>query len=215
MVIDSNIINYIEPNSKRWLSLEDLPYEVWKDIKDFEGLYQISSYGRVKSLPKIHKTKGKYISKTKILKCGYKITGYLFVNLYKDKHRKMFSLHYLVANNFIINDNNYPLVMHLDNNKKNNHISNLKFGTYKENIKSAYDDGLHRNMKSIVQYNKYGDIIKIYKSITEASLLTNVSITSISNCLANRSKSAGKYMWKYYDKERESEYNENPYELKK
>lgn len=209
------VVAYIEPNSERWLDLSDLPNEEWKDIKDYEGLYQISNYGRVKSLPKAHNTKNKYISRTKILKCGYKLTGYLFVNLYKDKQKRMFSLHYLVANHFLTNDNDYPLVMHLDNNKRNNHISNLKFGTFKENIQSAYDDGLHSNMKAVVQFDKYDNIINIYKSITEASLLTNISITSICNCLSNRSKSAGKYIWKYYDKERESDYNEDSYESKR
>lgn len=50
MVIDSNIVNYIEPNSERWLNLEDLPNERWIDIEEYIGLYQLSDYGRVKRL---------------------------------------------------------------------------------------------------------------------------------------------------------------------
>lgn len=190
----------IKPNSDRWLSLEDLPNEEWRDIKDFEGLYQISSYGRVKSLPKEHITRHKYITKTKILRCGYKLMGYVFVNLCKNKKRKGYSLHYLVANNFLDNNNNYPVIMHIDNDKENNHVSNLKFGTYKENIQSAYDDGLHTNMRRIIQYSKTNEPIGTFASITKASLCTNISLSSIANCLRELSKTAGGYKWKYDNK---------------
>ena len=194
----------IKPNSERWLDLQDLPNEEWKDIKDFEGLYQISNYGRVKSLPKYKNTSNKnnkgYMTKCKILHCGYKIQGYLFVNLCKNNARKMITIHKLVCCHFLDNKNDYQVIMHLDNNKENNHISNLKFGTYQENIKSAYDDGLHSNMKSIIQYDKNDNIINDFKSITDASKKTNISITSIANCLKGLSKTSGGYIWKYKNK---------------
>ena len=198
----------IEPNSERWLNLDDLPNEEWKDIKDFEGLYQISNYGRVKSFPKYHNTsddthKRGYTSKCKILRCGYKISGYLFVNLYKNKHKQMVTIHKLVCYNFMKKDEKSQLIMHLDNNKQNNHISNLKFGTYKENIQDAYNDGLHSNMKAIIQYDKNNNKISDFKSITDASEKTNISITSIVNCLKGLSKTSGGYIWKYKEKERE------------
>lgn len=198
----------ITPNSERWLNLKDLPGEEWRDIKDFEGLYQISNYGRVKSFPKYHNTsndknKRGYTSKCKILRCGYKISGYLFVNLYKNKRKQMVTIHKLVCYNFMKKDEKSQLIMHLDNNKQNNHISNLKFGTYKENIQDAYNDGLHSNMKAVIQYDKNNNKINDFKSITDASKKTKISITSIANCLKGLSKTSGGYIWKYKEKERE------------
>lgn len=87
--------------------------------------------------------------------------------------------------------------MHIDNNKENNHLSNLKYGTYKENIKSAYEDGLHTNMKAIIQYDKNNNKLNDFKSITEASEKTKISITAIANCLKGLSKTSGGYIWKY------------------
>ena len=109
--------------------------EIWKDIKDFEGLYQVSNLGRVKSL---------YFNKEKILKVSYN-KGYLIADLYKNKKRYKRPIHILVAQTFIENPNNYKEVLHLDETRNNNCVDNLKWGTHKENTNMP----LYKNRQSI------------------------------------------------------------------
>ena len=97
--------------------------EIWKDIKGYEGIYQVSNFGRIKS------------SYTKrILKGGKNKAGYLLVGLYKQGVLSRKSIHRLVAEAFIPNPDNKPEVNHIDENKTNNMVSNLEWMTAKENI---------------------------------------------------------------------------------
>ena len=96
--------------------------EVWKDIVDYEGLYQVSNLGRVKSLFRYKR----------ILKPQKDIHGYLKVGLYKNGKCKLFNIHKLVANAFIENPNNYKYVNHKDENKLDNRIENLMLLTPSE-----------------------------------------------------------------------------------
>nr|DAU67687.1 MAG TPA: homing endonuclease [Caudoviricetes sp.] len=110
--------------------------EIWKDIKGYEGLYQISNLGRVKSL--IGFGGHRYIKREKILKawkCKTHDNGdyYLYITLSKNKVHTKKSVHRLVAENFIENYNNLPEVNHKDGNKQNNCVFNLEWCTYKEN----------------------------------------------------------------------------------
>jgi hypothetical protein len=112
--------------------------EIWKDIKGYEGLYQVSNYGNVKSLPKnVSIGKGAIrIQPEKILKNTFRnAKTYLCVCLYKNTKPKLISVHRLVADAFLNNLNNYPIVMHKDDNPQNNHINNLMWGTHSENNK--------------------------------------------------------------------------------
>lgn len=107
--------------------------EIWKDIKSYEGLYQVSNYGRVKSLPKKLKNRfGYYISKEKLLTPCKNSGGYLWVKFTKEKIEKSFAVHRLVLCNFF-NDSNL-VVNHKDSNKLNNHIDNLEFLTQRQNV---------------------------------------------------------------------------------
>lgn len=111
--------------------------EEWKDIVGYEGLYQVSNLGRVKSLDRIIQGKVKdYSYKSKILKPGNNNRGHLFVNLYKDKKPKTRTIHQLVAESFL---NHLPcgfklVVDHIDNNKNNNCVTNLQIVTQRENL---------------------------------------------------------------------------------
>lgn len=111
--------------------VEDLPNEMWKDIKGYEKLYQISNLGRVKSLPKFYQGE-------KILKSRKDRYGYLYVGVIKNKIKKYLKIHRLVAEAFILNPNNYPAVNHKDENKLNNKIKNLEWCTAEYN--NTYND---------------------------------------------------------------------------
>ena len=117
--------------------LEDLVGEIWKDIVGYEGLYQISNFGRTKRTYKN--------SKVKILKPWINRQGYLIVDLCKNSKSKHFPIHRLVATAFIQNPENKPEPNHEDGNKFNNHVSNLKWVTKSENIQHAMNSGLNHS----------------------------------------------------------------------
>ena len=102
--------------------------EIWKDIEGYEGLYQVSNKGRVKSL-----NYGR-TGKEKILRPGKNNDGYLIVILYKNGKKKNFRIHRLVAKAFLTNPNNLLEVNHRDENKENNHVENLEWCDRKYNI---------------------------------------------------------------------------------
>jgi hypothetical protein len=114
--------------------------EQWKDIKGYEGAYQISNLGRIKSLDRIcvemprgckRHIKGKLMSPTDNGK------GYMIISLKKHGTRKSKYIHRLVAEAFIPNPNSYTIVNHIDYNKKNNNVNNLEWCTQKDNIQHS------------------------------------------------------------------------------
>ena len=108
--------------------------EIWKDIGDYKGLYQVSSHGRIKRLQRQTRNKqGNYILKTKILKTGISKDGYCIIGLYKNGKQKIYRVHRLAAKAFIPNPYNYPMINHKDENKRNNHIDNLEWCDAKYN----------------------------------------------------------------------------------
>lgn len=162
--------------------------EKWVDIKNYEGLYQISNLGRVKSVL------NDIIMKPKLEK-----NGYYRVGIRKNKIIKTFAVHRLVAEAFIPNPDNLPQIDHIDRDKYNNSVTNLRWCTGLQNTKWACD-------KKVYQYTKDGLFIKEYESITEAAKDSNCSITAISNAARNKilkdkngkyyvKKSAAGYMW--------------------
>ena len=122
--------------------------EIWKDIEGYEGLYQVSNFGRVRSLDRYveyigtnqtHKKMNmKQFKKGKILVPMLHKNGYLFIALPK----KQKSIHRLVAEAFIPNPNNLPQVNHKDCNKQNNNFKNLEWCNQSYNTKHAYDNNL-------------------------------------------------------------------------
>lgn len=126
--------------------------EIWKDIEEYEGLYQVSNLGNVKSLDTIINCKGAknidtHIRKGRLLKQNKTTTGYYYVNLSKNAKAKPLIVHRLVAKAFIPNINNYPIINHIDGNKLNNNVENLEWCDYSHNIKEAYRIGLREKKK--------------------------------------------------------------------
>lgn len=167
--------------------------EIWKDIIGYEGLYQVSNLGRIKSLPR--KTKNQFGKKELIMKQIYDKYGYKVISI-KGKTKKV---HRIVAEAFLKNINNYPIVNHKDGNKANNKVDNLEWCTNKYNIIHAYKNNLIKIKKG--KYNLHNKpiilkkdkkIIKCY-SVTNASEKLGVAISAVSNCLRGRSKKCKGY----------------------
>lgn len=158
--------------------------EVLKDIENYEGLYMVSSFGRVYSL----------ISK-KFKKPFKNNNDYLQVELYKDNKVKKYLVHRLVAQAFIPNPLNYKEVNHKDENPSNNHVENLEFCDRIYNIN--YGTRTEKCSKSVLQFTKDGEFVKEYPSTIEAERQTKIPIGNISNCCLGKRHSAGGFVWKY------------------
>lgn len=159
----------VEINSERWLNLENFLNEEWKDIKEYEGLYQISNYGRIKSLEKQLKCKIKNnntrVQKARIKKNRYDKDGYCRVTFFKNgvKKGKTFFVHRLVAIAFIFNSQNKPIVNHINGIKSDNRLYNLEWCTNSENDLHAYKNGLRKTNKTGL--GKFGKLNGTSKAI--------------------------------------------------
>jgi hypothetical protein len=172
--------------------------EEWRTIRGYEGKYEISSLGNVCSLPRDYKY-GK-ISKRKFLHQSVD-RGYLRVTLFSKGKRKKAQVHRLVAEAFIPNVENKPFINHLDENKRNNIVSNLAWCTAKEN-----DNYGNRNLKvsksvskAVLQLSMDEKIIKRWNSMTQASRETGACLSEISKCTRSHNLSAGGYKWRLTD----------------
>lgn len=154
--------------------------EVWKDIEGYEGLYQVSTCGNIKSLPKVRRNgTGTYIQKERLLKPSNTSTGYKKVELCKDGKRKSFKVHRLVAIAFIPNPDNKPEVNHIDGNKINNNIDNLEWVTSSENSVHAYETGLNSNKKDLDEKEIIYMYCELNMTMQEIAKHFNVPIKSI------------------------------------
>lgn len=153
--------------------------ETWKDVEGFEGIYQISNRGEVRSLDRFDGIRG---IKGRTIKPNLKQNGYAQVGLRKEGKRKWVSIHRLVAIHFINNPKNKPQVNHIDCNKQNNNIENLEWVTAQDNYKHAKENGLikplkgekhpyfglfgerSKSAKKVVRYNKETGESKLYNA---------------------------------------------------
>ena len=171
--------------------------EIWKDIKDYEGLYQVSNLGRVKSIPR------KGTVKTERIIAGGFDGKYTFYALSKNNRRKLILGHRLVAEAFIPNPNNLPQVNHINEIKTDNRVENLEWCDEKYNIN--YGTGVERRAvqkrKRIMKLTMGNKEICIYNSLTEAAKDSKASAGCISSCCNGRKdyKSAGGFKWKYIE----------------
>lgn len=170
--------------------------EIWRDIKGYEGLYQISSKGRVKSFrkPKKFGEPDEYILKNYLSN-----NGYLQVFLYGKNARKSFSVHRLVAEAFIPNPNNFPQVNHKDENPTNNSVDNLEWCTaiYNNRYGTATIRAAITSGSMIEQYLPSGEFLAKYACVSVASKITGVPTGVIQKCASGRTKAGNNFIWKY------------------
>lgn len=189
--------------------------EIWQDIKNYEGLYQVSNLGRVKSLERttIGKKHGTHKIKEKILKDG-KCGKYKIIVLSKNAKSKTLYIHRLVAMAFIDNPKKYSEINHKDGNTINNIVDNLEWCNRSYNIKHSYRilkrkinaDGIIKfnesHKRKVNQYDLKGNFIKTWNSISEAEKFLNKKNTGkISSCCKHTPgrKTAFGYKWEYAD----------------
>lgn len=143
--------------------------EIWKDVKGFEGLYEISSFGRVKN-------SSNHIKKLRLFK-----NGYLYVGLWNKGASKTLLVHRLVAKHFILNIDNKKQVNHKDGNKLNNSMNNLEWCSDKENKRHAVKTGLFHTGKKHYMSKKVLDESTgiVYDSVKIASKELNINYSTI------------------------------------
>lgn len=182
--------------------------EVWKDIHGFEGLYQVSNMGRIKHL------KGYNHKEDFILSPTINSKGYLYVSLSKNSSVKKYFIHRLVAINFIENTNHYEEVDHINGIRNDNRLKNLRWCSRKQNCNfplykyNSSKEGcwmykryldLHPRARKICQYDMKGSFIAIWNTAKEAEIETKIKRSGICQSCKGKRKSAGGYIWKYYD----------------
>lgn len=177
-----------------YICINKMFMEIWSNIKGYEGLYQVSSFGNVKSLGNDKNRRDK------LLKPGND-RGYKFVILSKDGAKRRLQVHRLVASAFLDNPDNLPVVNHKDENPSNNRVDNLEWCTYLYN--NTYGTKIEKiatsHYKPIYSVNKTTNEITYYQSIKNAAELNNICKSNISRCLAGNRKTAGGYKWYYKD----------------
>lgn len=153
-------------------------YEIWKDCKGYEGLYQVSNLGRVWN-----------VKLQRYLKGSYDKDGYIRVHLTaKNGKTKSEKIHRLVALAFLDNPNNYPVVNHKDENKQNNRVENLEWCSTKYN--NIYSKG-----KAVLCV----ELNKIFDCSQSAGKELGIDASDIRKCCKGQRLTCGGYHWEYYD----------------
>lgn len=167
----------------------------WRDIKGYEGYYQVSDTGLVRAISRTilfaDGRKRSYPEKMMPIKEWFENgKGYLMVKLTKHHKTIGFSLHRLVAEAFIPNPQNYPQVNHKDEDKSNNCVENLEWCDAKYNNRYSHST-------CVVQYDKNWNIVKEWECISDASKALNIPAPNITMCCTKKTRSAGGFFWCY------------------
>lgn len=176
--------------------------EQWKDIEGFEGIYKVSTFGRIKSLRRICRanTCGKREVYEKILSACKSKNGYLTVVLCNKGKKRSLAVHRIVAKTFIKNFGNKKEVNHKDENKTNNRIDNLEWcdRVYNSTYGSSIEKSAIKKYKPVdIIEEKSGKVLKSFISIKSAAEETGISNKNISSACNKNRRSAGGYCWRF------------------
>ena len=177
--------------------MEKITNEIWKDIVNYENIYQVSNLGRIRD------------AKSKIIKSQHlHKDGYFLITLYKDSTKLTCRVHRLVAQAFIPNPHKLPEINHISGIKMDNRVCNLEWVSSRDNIKHAWGIGIYsksilqraqlKKMKPVIQYQGKS-IKKIYRSEHNAAKDMGVSVQSIVAAIKNGFSCCG-YQWRFFER---------------
>lgn len=179
-------------------------YEIFMDIKGYEGQYQVSNLGNIRN------------SKGKILKDRFDKDGYKKVTLCKDGNKKTYRVHRLVLETFKANPDNKPQINHRNEDKTDNRLNNLEWSTPKENsnygtrtarsVETKRKNGYYNELAKTNKLNAPKKVLcittgKVYESAHEAARDLNLNNSTITQCCKGKRPQHKGYQFKYYDKE--------------
>nr|DAM25038.1 MAG TPA: homing endonuclease [Caudoviricetes sp.] len=174
--------------------------EAWKDVKGYEGYYQVSNYGRVRSVDRVD-MRGQH-RKGKVLANSLNSGGYLLVDLHRDRKVKYCLVHRLVAGEFLSNPNGLPEINHKDENITNNKVSNLEWCSHSYNIN--YGTRNEKAGKAIARVQEKPIYViapsghhYCFGSIKKAAELLGLSRGTVSKCLIGRQKHHHGFAFEY------------------
>lgn len=191
--------------------------EVWKDIEGYEGRYQVSNLGNIKSL----RYGGRYEARNLVPKVNNH--GYEWVELFNNGKKQCIQIHRLVASAFIPNPRGYPIVNHKDENPRNNQVDNLEWCDHKYNVRYSLERhieerrkglwgprppywkgntgnfGPYKRKRPIAQVDRDGNIVRIWDCSRQIQREENKSQWSITQCCDGKRKTAYGYTWHYAD----------------
>ena len=181
--------------------------ETWKDVKGYEGLYQVSNLGRVRSLGRICNGKSNSVNRKRSRILTQEVTrfGYCRVRLYSsDGISKHYQTHRMVVEAFIRPLKNDEQVNHINEIKTDNRLENLEicnaeyncnYGMRNAHLSEKNKQNKHLWCKAVIQKNKDGEIIARYDSRLDASKATGVDDSHIAYCCSGKRRTAGGFIW--------------------
>lgn len=188
--------------------------EIWKFVIGYENLYEVSNYGKVKSVERITIDKNgiTYNKKERLLKPAINKYGYLQVGLSKDNKLSSFTIHSLVAKSFINNVDNKPTINHKDGNKLNNIVTNLEWATKSEQAIHSLNmnlrivpccwnnkfGGNHGASRKVLQYDLQNNFIQEFNSLIDAANHIKKHPSGITKVCKGDKKTCGCFIWKYF-----------------
>ena len=152
--------------------------EEWRDIIGYEGYYQVSNLGRVKSLPRVVRTDKLFNIKGSIKKSSINTKGYFVTSLRINNKSEVKYLHRLIAETFISNPNNYPQVCHKNDIKTDNTLDNLYWGTPKDNTADCIRNGTFISSNTLLKVEQVKEIRRL---LTEGFSCSNISLKFLVN----------------------------------
>ena len=181
--------------------------EEWRPVVGYEGLYEVSDWGNVRSLDVYLPSKGGSVAlrRGRLMKQYLDKDGYCRVGIHKNGKERTVGVHQLVALAFIPNPDNLPVIDHIDGHRDNNVVGNLRWFTVTlnnstEQARRKKSQGAYRrrdNKKIIYQYTLDGELVAEYESTMEAERVNGYGRSALSRCALGKQATAYGYVWKY------------------